>query len=40
MGEPGNMSFKYVDMREHLGYTVELGRQQAPAAATPSGPAR
>lgn len=40
MGEPGNMSFKYVDMREQLGYTVELGRQRTPAAATPAGPAR
>jgi hypothetical protein len=36
MGEPGNTSFKYVDMRDHLGYTVELGRQQAPAAPVPS----
>jgi len=36
MGEPGNISFKYVDMRDHLGYTVELGRQQAPAAAQPA----
>ena len=41
MGEPGNTSFKYVDMRDHLGYTVELGRQQVPAAASPaSAPAR
>jgi catechol 2,3-dioxygenase-like lactoylglutathione lyase family enzyme len=38
MGEPGNMSFKYVDMRDHLGYTVELGRQQPPAAVPPAQP--
>jgi len=38
MGEPGNMSFKYVDMRDQLGYTVELGRQQIPTAVAPAQP--
>ncbi len=39
MGEPGGTSFKYVDMMDQLGYTVELGRQQPPAAAAPTTPA-
>ena len=39
MGEGGN-SFAYVDMKEQLGYTIEVGRQQAPAAPTPVAPAR
>ena len=39
MGEPGNTSFKYVDMRDQLGYTVELGRQQIPTAVAPAQPA-
>lgn len=37
MGEGGN-SFAYVDMRDQLGYTIEVGRQQPPAAA-PAAPA-
>ena len=32
----GGMSFAYVDMKEQLGYTVEVNRQQPPAATTPA----
>jgi methylmalonyl-CoA/ethylmalonyl-CoA epimerase len=35
MGEGGN-SFAYVDMKEQLGFSLELGRQQPPAAAAPA----
>lgn len=34
LGE-GGQSFAYVDMKELLGYTVEVGRQPQPAAAAP-----
>lgn len=37
MGAGGN-SFAYVDMRDQLGYTVEVGRQRAPAATTQAAP--
>ena len=37
MGEAGNTSFKYVDMRDLLGYTVEVGRQPAVPGTPPSG---
>lgn len=40
MGAPGN-PFGYVDMKDLLGYTIEVGRQQPPAApAAPAAPTR
>jgi len=38
MGEGGN-AFAYVDMKEQLGYTIEVNRQQPPAAPAPAAPA-
>ncbi len=34
MGE-GGQSFAYVDMKEQLGFTIEVGRQQPPVAPAP-----
>lgn len=39
MGE-GGQSFAYVDMKDQLGYTIEVGRQQPPAAQGPAAPNR
>jgi 4-hydroxyphenylpyruvate dioxygenase-like putative hemolysin len=37
MGE-GGQSFAYVDMTDDLGFTIEVGRQQPPAASAPAAP--